>query len=114
MIKALIKMIKGISVGIYTLSPEPFMGPMITERHAKKLLEIQNELRLKGEESLVEMKHLKPGTGFLSPGLMDVTAIKDRPDEEIFGPFLQLIRIHDLQEAIEEANRTKFGLPQVY
>jgi succinylglutamic semialdehyde dehydrogenase len=106
----LIEMIEGLSIGSYTQLPEPFMGPLISEQHAQKLLEAQENLRSKGGIPLIEMRHLQPGTGFISPGLMDVTSIKNRPDEEIFGPFLQVIRVRDFQEAIEEANNTRFGL----
>ena len=110
LIAELIEMINGITVGPYTNIPEPFMGPVITEKHAIKIIEAQENLRSKGGVPLVEMRLLQPGTGFISPGLMDVTSITDRPDEEIFGPFLQIIRINDFQEAIDEANNTKFGL----
>ncbi len=106
----LIEMIHTISVGSYEQFPEPFMGPVITETHAKRLLAAQMHLQAQGGQILVEMQHLKPGTGFLSPGLMDATPIKERPDEEIFGPFLQVIRVENFKQAIEEANHTKFGL----
>ena len=110
LIQALIEMIGTISVGPYTNVPEPFMGPVITEMHAQKILEAQKNLQSQGGQSLIEMRHLQPGTGFISPGLMDVTAISNRPDEEVFGPFLRVIRTNDFQEAIDEANNTKFGL----
>ena len=42
----------------------------------------------------------------LSPGLMDVTAVADRPDEEHFGPLLQVIRVADFDAALAEANHT--------
>lgn len=106
----LIDMIATISIGPYTLSPEPFMGPVISKQHVQKLLEAQENLRSKGGHSLITMRHLHPNTGLISPGLMDVTEIIERPDEEIFGPFLQIIRVKDFQEAINEANKTKFGL----
>lgn len=110
LIATLIDMIASIAVGPYSTLPEPFMGPVISHRHAQKILEAQENLRSKGGEILVEMRQLQPNTGFLSPGLMDVSSIVERPDEEIFGPFLQVIRVQDFQEAIEEANNTKFGL----
>ncbi len=110
LIAILIEMMKGLSIGPYTQLPEPFIGPLISEQHVKKILDTQKILRSKGGVSLVEMRHLQPGTGFISPGLMDVTSIENRPDEEIFGPFLQVIRVNDFQEAIEEANHTQFGL----
>jgi succinylglutamic semialdehyde dehydrogenase len=47
---------------------------------------------------------------FLTPALIDVTDVKDRPDEELFGPVLQLIRVKDFDAAIDEANNTRFGL----
>jgi succinylglutamic semialdehyde dehydrogenase len=46
----------------------------------------------------------------LSPGLIDVTDVADRPDVEIFGPLLQVIRVSDFAAAMAEANRTAFGL----
>jgi succinylglutamic semialdehyde dehydrogenase len=46
----------------------------------------------------------------LSPGLIDTTEATERPDEEYFGPLLQLIRVETLEQAIEEANNTAFGL----
>lgn len=109
-IEALIEMISSIVIGPYTDIPEPFMGPLISEKQASKVLAAQENLRAMGGKSLVEMRHLKKGTGFVSPGIMDVTPIKERPDEEIFGPFLQVIRVNDFQEAIDEANHTKYGL----
>jgi succinylglutamic semialdehyde dehydrogenase len=56
------------------------------------------------------MRHLAAGTGLLSPGLIDVTAVAHRPDEEVFGPLLQVIRVDGMDGAIAEANRTAFGL----
>ena len=40
----------------------------------------------------------------------NVTGVKDRPDEEIFGPVLQVVRVKDFDAAIDEANNTRFGL----
>lgn len=106
----LMAMIKAIQVGAYTDSPEPFMGPVISLAAAKKLLETQKKLQDSGGKSLIPMQHLKRDLPFLSPGLIDVTDIRERSDEEIFGPLLQLIRVPDLNSAIEEANRTAYGL----
>ena len=46
----------------------------------------------------------------MTPGLLDVTAVTDRVDDELFGPLLQLIRVPDFDAAIREANNTRFGL----
>jgi succinylglutamic semialdehyde dehydrogenase len=47
---------------------------------------------------------------FLTPGLIDVTHVADRPDEELFGPVLQVIRVADFEAAIVAANATRYGL----
>lgn len=109
-IKTLIEMINKIKVGPFTDSPEPYMGPVITEAVAKYLLAIQQNFIAKGGRPLVKMKLLKVDTALVSPGLMDVTDVVNRPDEEIFGPFLQLIRVPDFDTAIREANNTSYGL----
>jgi succinylglutamic semialdehyde dehydrogenase len=48
-------------------------------------------------------------SAFLTPGLLDVTNIP-APDEEIFAPLLQVIRVPDFDAALAAANRTAFGL----
>lgn len=99
-----------LRVGPYTDRPEPFMGPVINNQAAERLLDTQASLVAKGGEALVPMRRLKEGLPFLSPGLMEVTAVIERPDVEAFGPLLQLIRCEDFSAAIEEANRTAYGL----
>ncbi|MFG1489881.1 aldehyde dehydrogenase family protein, partial [Oceanospirillum sp. HFRX-1_2] len=66
-----------------------------------------------GASPLVKLEKLKQGTGFLSPGLIDVTALVEAnklPDDEYFGPLLQVIRFSDFDEAIRQANNTQYGL----
>lgn len=104
------EMIKGITVGPYTNIPQPFMGPLISKEAAQKLLKQQDLFIEQGAIPLFKMQSLDPRTGFLTPGLLDVTSVKNRPDEEFFGPLLQLIRVKSLDEAIKESNRTQYGL----
>lgn len=86
------------------------MGAMISEKAALGMVEAQANLQRLGGESLLTLKHLEAGTGFVSPGIIDVTAVSALPDEEYFGPLLQLIRYDDFDVAIEKANATSFGL----
>lgn len=104
------KMIAGIQIGAFSEQPEPFMGPVISLAAAEKILAAQESLKKLGGKPLIEMRQIKPGLSFLSPGLCDVTAIHERPDEEIFGPFLQVIRVPNFEAAIQEANHTQYGL----
>jgi succinylglutamic semialdehyde dehydrogenase len=99
-----------IRVGPWTDRPEPFMGPVIRPAVAERLLAVEATLLASGARALVPLRYLRPGTGLVSPGLLDVTAIADRADEEHFGPLLQLIRVPDFTAAITEANATRFGL----
>jgi succinylglutamic semialdehyde dehydrogenase len=46
----------------------------------------------------------------LRPGLVDVTGVANIPDEEVFGPLLQIIRVQSQEDALVAANDTKFGL----
>ena len=56
------------------------------------------------------MKRLQQDLPLLTPGLLDVTHSHTRPDEEYFGPLLQLVRVGSFDAAIAEANNTAFGL----
>jgi succinylglutamic semialdehyde dehydrogenase len=109
-LEALMSLMGRIKVGQYTDTPEPFMGPVISRKAQDDLLTAQERLRKQGGRVLMEMIRLDRPGHFLSPGLMDVTQVPDRLDEEIFGPFLQVIRVQDFEAAIKEANNTAFGL----
>jgi succinylglutamic semialdehyde dehydrogenase len=99
-----------LRVGRYTDEPEPFMGPLISAGAADRVLSAQAALMKQGSKPLLETHRVGSSRAMLSAGLMDVTSVKNRPDAEIFGPFLQVIRVPDFQAAIEEANRTSYGL----
>ncbi|WP_153912274.1 succinylglutamate-semialdehyde dehydrogenase [Shewanella sp. TC10] len=110
LIEQLIAAIKQIKVGSWNAQPQPFMGSMISEGAAKGMVAAQAELQALGGKSLVELTHVKAGTGLVSPGLIDVTEIAELPDEEYFGPLLQLVRYQEFDQAIDMANNTRYGL----
>jgi succinylglutamic semialdehyde dehydrogenase len=56
------------------------------------------------------MTQRDPQLGFVSPAILDVTAARDLPDEEHFGPLAQIVRYASFDAAIEQANDTAFGL----
>ena len=108
LIEPLVEMSRRIRVGKYTENPEPFMGPVISPAAAKRLTDAQAQLLARGAKPLLPMKKLDDGA-MLSPGIVDVTDV-DRADVEIFGPLLQVIRVRNFDEAIREANNTRYGL----
>jgi succinylglutamic semialdehyde dehydrogenase len=107
----LIEATNNIQVGMYDAEAQPFMGAMVSQHAASLMVKAQQQLITLGAKPLVELKHLDIESGFVSPGIIDVTDIlKDMPDEEHFGPLLKVIRYTDFDQAIEEANNTSFGL----
>lgn len=103
-------LVPGIRVGTPDDVPEPYMGPVISVATAEGLLAQARDLVARGAVPLVPLRALRAGTGLLAPGLLDVTAVRDRADEEIFGPLLQLVRVPDFEAALREANTTQYGL----
>lgn len=110
LISVLSQMTKHIHIGSYTDRPEPFMGPLISSQAADKLLQAQEKLVTAGAIPLLPLARTAQGPAFVSPGLIDVTPIADRPDEELFGPLLQIIRVAGFPEALAVANQTAYGL----
>ncbi|WP_341633355.1 succinylglutamate-semialdehyde dehydrogenase [Sphingomonas agri] len=110
----LIKAVKSLAdrmiVGEPFADPQPFMGPVIDNAAADHVQELWLNLMMKGGKPLCRLDRPDKDRPFLTPALIDVTELKDRPDEEIFGPVLQVIRVKDFDAAIEEANNTSYGL----
>jgi succinylglutamic semialdehyde dehydrogenase len=90
--------------------PAPFMGPVIDNDAADGLTESFLALMSHGGRPIRHMTRPVKGRPFISPGIIDVTDMAERPDIELFGPLLQVIRVPDFAAAIAEANNTRFGL----
>ncbi|MEC9067986.1 MAG: succinylglutamate-semialdehyde dehydrogenase [Pseudomonadota bacterium] len=90
--------------------PAPFMGPVIDNQAADQLMESFLYLLSNGGKAIRHMTRPNDDLPFLSPAIIDTTAMAERPDVELFGPLLQVIRVADLDEGIAEANNTRFGL----
>lgn len=102
--------VKNIQVGDPLSDPAPYMGSVISEAAADGILAAQQHLLSLGAVALVEGRKQQAGTGLISPALLDVSAVAELPDEEYFGPLLQVIRYTDFDSAITTANATRFGL----
>lgn len=99
-----------IVVGAPFDDPQPFMGPVIDNAAAEGLTESFVYLLSHGGRPIKHMVRLAKDRPFLTPAIIDTTAMAERPDVELFGPLLQVIRVDDFDEAIAEANATRFGL----
>ena len=90
--------------------PQPYMGCVIDNGTADLLSESFVALMSRGGSPIMHMKRRDEKLPFLSPAILDATEIHDRPDIELFGPLLQVIRVPDFDAAIVEANNTRYGL----
>lgn len=90
--------------------PAPFMGPVIDNETADGLMDSFLYLISNGGQALRFMTRPNENLPFLTPGIVDVTHVADRPDVELFGPLLQVIQVADFDSAIAEANATAYGL----
>lgn len=104
------KLADRIIVGEPFDEPQPFMGPVIDNASADGLTDSFLNLMGNGGKVIKHMVRKSEALPFISPAIIDVTALADRPDVELFGPLLQVVRVSDFEEAIAEANNTRFGL----
>lgn len=108
LLERLIEVTQRLVMGTPFAEPAPFMGPLISQAAAKHILHAQAKLQSQGASALLEAQ--QGSHAFVSPGIIDVTKVADLPDEEYFGPLLQVIRYQTLPQAVDLANDTRFGL----
>lgn len=109
-VKALADMTDRLIVGAPFDEPQPFMGPVISPK-AAEALERAFDIRVEqGGEAIRTLSVQDEGSAFVSPGVVDVTDAGALPDEEHFGPMLQVYRVKTFDEAVARANATAFGL----
>lgn len=122
LVSELIKLAGRLIVDEPHATPVPFMGPVIDNYTADGLQESFLSLMMKGGQPVRPMERPIADRPFLTPGIIDMTRASDKPDVELFGPILQIIRVDDFDEALTEANNTRYGLtasliggnPQLY
>jgi succinylglutamic semialdehyde dehydrogenase len=107
----LINATSNIVIGSWNDDPQPFIGPVISKFVAKNTVNIMLFFEQMGAKVLLKSKHIDENTGFVSPGIIDITSIKDTmADEENFAPILKVIRYETFDEALYWANNTNYGL----
>jgi succinylglutamic semialdehyde dehydrogenase len=109
-IERLVEVASKLQVGPSKAEPQPFMGPVVSSAVAARLVQAQADMEAKGGKVLLQMRQLDPSAGFVTAGIVDVTDAQGIPDEEWFGPLLQVIRVKTFDEAVRAANATEFGL----
>jgi len=105
-VAALAELAPKIAVGPATQTPEPFMGPVVNAVSAERAVKFEQGLVAMGGAPIVPVR--REGA-FVHPAIIDVTGLSP-PDEELFGPVLQVYRVSDIDHALDVANATRFGL----
>lgn len=111
LVDAVVALADRLRTGPPSLRPEPFNGPLISADAARQVLDAQEDLIVRGATVLLEARHVAGlGPSYLTPGILDVTEVLDRPDREVFGPLLCVVRVPDFDAALHEATSSRFGL----
>lgn len=104
------RLIARLIVGAPHDDPAPYMGPVIDNEAADQLTESFLALLMRGGRPIRHLQRSEPDRPFLLPGIIDMTEAGERPDMELFGPILQVVRTETFDQAIAEANNTRYGL----
>ena len=99
-----------LAIGAWDETPEPYMGPLISDAAAAGAKAQVEALIGHGARVIRPFAGIEGRSGaFVTPAILDVTGV-GVPDEEIFAPVLQVRRVGDFDAALAAANHTRFGL----
>lgn len=110
-VERLAESVKSLIVGPAD-EPGTIVGPVVDEEAQEKILSYIELGKTEGREvvSLDVSKHAANGY-FVPPSVFaDISPNAKIAQEEIFGPVLAVIKVKDLDEALEVANNTEYGL----
>ncbi|MEA3035362.1 MAG: succinylglutamic semialdehyde dehydrogenase [Sphingomonadales bacterium] len=110
LVATIVKLAERLIVDQPHANPAPFMGPVIDNQAADQLQEAFLDLMIKGGKTIKRLDRPTADKPFLTPAIIDVTEVRDRPDAELIGPVLQVVRVPDFDAALAEANATRYGL----
>ena len=111
---SLVEAARRISVGPTDREPQPDMGPVITRQHRDRVVQLIEAGVREGAEIAADGRGVKVMGArngfFLGATVLDqVQSGMTVAREEIFGPVLNVMRVEDLDAAIELANRSPYG-----
>ena len=105
-----VTLVKTLSVGP-SIYQDSQVGPLTNERQLKIVEAQVEDAKAKGAQVLTGGHRLVKEGYFYAPTiLVDVTPDMQIMQQETFGPVLPIIKVDSLEEAIQAANESKFGL----
>jgi malonate-semialdehyde dehydrogenase (acetylating)/methylmalonate-semialdehyde dehydrogenase len=114
LLPSLVAAARAIKVGPTDRPAQPDMGPVITAQHRDRVLSLVASGEKEGAKIIADGRGVKvpdaPRGFYLGATIVDgVQASMTLAREEVFGPVLNVMRMDDLDGAIETANRSAFG-----
>jgi len=109
-VEAVAKLSDRLSFGPWNGNAEVYGGPLISARAAQKALaDLQSRIDMGAKVIRASGNIDGLSDAFVKPAIIDVTGVAV-PDEEIFAPFLSVIRVDSFEDALIAANDTRYGL----
>ncbi|MGO8872312.1 MAG: CoA-acylating methylmalonate-semialdehyde dehydrogenase [Acidimicrobiales bacterium] len=113
LVRALRERAEALTTGPGT-DPSSDMGPLITEVHRDRVAGYLDSAETEGAEVVVDGRKVEvpghEGGFYLGPSLVDRVAPSMRVyRDEIFGPVLSVLRVDDLDQAIDLVNANPYG-----
>jgi malonate-semialdehyde dehydrogenase (acetylating)/methylmalonate-semialdehyde dehydrogenase len=111
---SLVDVAKAIRVGPTDVESQPDMGPVITAQHRDRVLSLVASGEKEGAKIIAGGRSIKvsdaPNGFYVGATVVDnVRNDMTIAREEVFGPVLNVMRMDDLDAAIEMANRSAYG-----
>lgn len=116
LIPALVKAASSLVIGDPRSGEPVFMGPIISQQARDAVFEAQRKFAASGGRVILESTPVPGLDGwYLTPSIVMVDRFAIDVDdcgcdEEVFGPLLRITTVKSLDEAIEQANATRYGL----
>jgi succinylglutamic semialdehyde dehydrogenase len=109
-LQRLVEVTQRLRIGRWNDEPQPFMGSVISPQAAEHIYQEWQKRIALGGKVLLKMRWPARDSALLTPGIIDLTDVKNIADEEVFGPLLAVVRYDDFEQAIALANATRYGL----
>jgi malonate-semialdehyde dehydrogenase (acetylating)/methylmalonate-semialdehyde dehydrogenase len=111
---SLVEAARAMKVGPTDTKAQPDMGPVITAQHRDRVLSLVASGEKEGAKIIADGRGVKvadaPNGFYIAPTIVDLVQNEMTiAREEVFGPVLNVMRMEDLDDAIEIANRSAYG-----
>jgi len=114
MLPSLVEAARAIKVGPTDVEAQPDMGPVITAQHRDRVMSLVESGEKEGAKIICDGRNVRvtesPNGFFIGATIVDqVQNEMTLAREEVFGPVLNVMRMEDLDRAIELANKSSYG-----